>query len=392
MDRILTTYGAYIPVELLLALERLGYSDYEAWRCGRRPSLESVLVGGVRDAIALLNEAARWAEALGLRPERHAYFGWGDFADQLLVFCDGDCPEADAVLATHYVRPAVSAASGQLDIFIDSGAIAALADLRAALRARNPEAAGRCLATLAAIAPGHRLLPAGGRLVDALTKLSDPLPPHAVATELELMEERLLSAARDVLGPDARDLLAPFWQRLAAALTDAPFDRERPRLHASYAYTRCQDWDRAVTAVEATPGYAAEPVLLARLAKACRRNGDRGGGIAALCLLCWRFPTAAAESLDDPESQDLKVREVWTEFRDLDLDPPPETGLFPARFLLSEPGLARVLAPDLATGNGSGECAFRAVLHLLHGDSIEARKSVRAAAPWLLEAYLRLHF
>jgi hypothetical protein len=391
MDRVLTTYGAYVPVELLLALERLRYSDYEAWRCGRRSSLVSVLVGDVRSTVTLLDQAALWAEALGLRPEQHAYFGWGDFADQPLIFCDGRWPEADAVLATHYVRPAVTGEGGQLDIFIDSGTTAALADLRAALRARNPEAAERCLASLAAIAPEHRLLPGARRLVGALASLSDPLPADTVEAELKFMERHLLAAARDVLGPEARDLLAPFWQRLAAALINAPFDRERPKLHASYACTRCQDWERTVAAVEGTPEYQAEPVLLARLADARRRIGDRVGGIAALCLLCWRFPNAAAESLDNPESPDLKVREAWTEFRDLDVDPPSETGLFPARFLLSEPGLARALAPDLATGNSSGERAFRAVLRLLHGDCIEARKSVRLAAPWLLEAYLRLH-
>jgi hypothetical protein len=391
LDRVLTTHGAYVPVELLLTLGRLRYTDYEAWRSGACPTLQSVLVGDARHAVALLNEAADWAETPGLLPERQVYFGWGEIAGQRLAFCDDGWSDADAVLATHYVRPAVSDDGSQLDIFLDSGPVAALQDLRAALCARDPRGAERSLANLASKAPGHRLLPAAARLTDMLADLAASLLPEATESELHTLEHILLPTAQEVLGSDARDLLAAFWRRLADALAGVPFDPERPALHASYAYSRCPDWRRAVAAVEAVPNHPAEPALLARLAVARRRAGNRNGAIEALCLLCWHFPTAAETLLDDAEIPEVTLHQAWIEFRDIDLDPPPETCLFPAWYLLTEPGLAHTLASDRGTGDNGGESAFRAVRRLLDHDCIEARKAVRAAEPWLLEAYLQLH-
>lgn len=389
MDRVLITHGAYIPVELLLELGRLRYSDYEAWRCGEHSNLEGALAGDARDTVRLLHEAAAWAESLGLEAERQVYFGWGDCAARELAFAHGRRPEADAMLATHYVPPAKSADAGQLDIFMHSGATAAVEALRAALRARDPTAAERNLANLTSRAPEHRLLPAAGRLTGALAGLSHPLPADAAESELEFLERVLEPAARDVLGPDARGLLGPFWRRLANALADAPFDPQRPLLHASHAYLRCHEWRRAATAVLETPAYAAEPELLARLAEVRRRDGDRRGAIETWCLLCWRFPAAAEALLDDPEFPDRRLREAWIQF--CDLDPPAETVLFPACFLLGERGLARALASDFAAGDSEGENAFRAVRRLLCDDGIEARRAVRAAAPWLLDGYLGPH-
>lgn len=391
VDRMLITHGAYIPVELLLDLGWLRHSNYEAWRRGEQPSLERAFVAAALDVVRLLHEAADWARVLGLEPEPQIYFGWGDCAGRQLAFGDGRLPEMDSRLATHYVPPAATTEVGQLDIFVDSGATAALADLRAALRARDSSAAERNLANLKSRAPSHGLLPAAALLTDALANLSDPLSQAAVASELQFLEQVLGPVARNFLGSDARGLLAPFWRRLANALADVQFDPECPARHASHAFMHCHDWRRAAAAVERTPGYASEPVLLARLAEAHRREGDRNGAIATWCLLCWRFPAAADTVLDRPALPDTRLRQTWMEFRDLDLDPPAETALFPARLLLSEPGLARTLAADLAAGDSDGEMAFRAVRRLLCNESIEARKAVRAAAPWLLECYLGLY-
>jgi len=388
MDRVLTTHGAYVPVELLLTLGWLRYTDYEAWRGGACPTLQSVLDGDARHAVALLKEAAGWAEALGLLPQRQVYLGWGDIAGRPLAFSDDGWSDADAVLATHYVRPAVPADGSQLDIFLDSGPVTALQDLRAALCARDPNGARRSLANLASKAPRHRLLPAAARLIDMLADRAAPLLPEATESELHTLENILLPTAREVLGSDARDLLAPFWRRLADALAGVPFDPQRPALHASYAYSRCLDWRRVVAAVEEVPNHPAEPALLAPLAAARRQVGNRNGAIEALCLLCWHFPAAAETLLDDAEIPDVTLHDAWIEFCDLDLDPPPETCLFPAWFLLAEPGLARALASDHGTGSNNGEYAFDAVRRLLDHDCIEARKAVHAAGPWLLEAYL----
>lgn len=388
MDRMLIMHGAYIPAELLLDLGWLRYSDYEAWRYGRRRHLDDAIAGDIRDAVRLLRDAADWAGRLGLEAEPQVYFGWGDCAGRELSFGDGGCPGADALLATHYVPAAHTDGVSQLDIFTHSGTTAALAALHAALRARDRAAAGRAFEQLRSQAPRHRLIPAAERVTGALATLSEPLSPDATESELGFLAQVLEPAARDVLGADARGLMGPFWRRLATALAGLPFDPQRPSLHASYAYLRCHDWRRAARAVLDTPGYAEEPALLARLADARRRDGDRKGAVADWFRLCWRFPAEAAARLDDPGFPDRKVREAWIDFRDLDVEPVPPTGFFPAHMLLTAPGLARALAPDLAVGDGHGEQAFRAVRCLLSNDDMAARKAVQTAAPWLLARYL----
>ncbi len=386
MDRVLMAHGAYVPVELLLDLGCLHWADYQSWRRGERPDLAGALAGAIPETMQLLRDAAAWAGSLGLAAERQVYFGWGRCADRQLVFCERPCAEADSMLATHYVPRTESTQGGQLDIFLHSATTTALEGLRVALRAADPVAAETCLADLASQAPEHRLLDAARRLTSALSDLAEPLPADAAEAELERLEGILSPAARSLLGPDARSLLALFWRRLAQALAGTPFDSQRPLLHASHAWLRCHDWWSAASAVLETAAYASEPVLLARLAEARRRNGDRNRAIETWCELCWRFPDAADAVLDDAGIPDSRVHQAWLHFRDL--DPPAETVLFPARLLLSEPGLARALSLTIAAGDSAGEQAFRAVRTLLHEDGIDARKAVQSAAPWLLEFYL----
>jgi hypothetical protein len=387
MDALLIAHGAYIPVELLLALGRVRYADYEAWRCGQLASLQSALAGNPRRVLELLESAAAWAERLGLHPEPQDYFGWAANARARLRFLDPESQASEPLLATHFVHRRAEAAEGeQFDLFFDSGATAALADLRTALRARDGDGARRALDALVAREPAHRLRPSAERLIDALAHLPTPLHRAAAEAELRAIEQSLLPAARDVLGADARDLLVPFWRRLAAPLVDAPFDAERPHLHASHAYASALDWPAVIGAIAATPGHESEPALLARLAEARRRDGDRNGAIAGWCRLCWRAPDVAAERLDAADLPDATVRGAWLAFLELDAEPGAE--FFPAYLLLAERGLARVLPVELGDGDGACERAFRAMRRLLGGDDTDARRAVRAAAPWLLDTYL----
>src|SRR5690606_34336339 len=84
---------------------------------------------------------------------------------------------------------------------------------------------------------------------------------------------------------------------------------------------------------------------------------------------------------------DFKVSQAWLAFVELDAE--PDMTFFPAYQLLAERGLVRSLPQALAGGEGMsvGEQAFRAVRALLSADSAETRRAVRAAAPWLLDAY-----
>lgn len=391
MDRLLITHGAYIPVELLLDLGWLRWSDYEAWRQGELASIERALGVDVRDVSRLLRDAADWASTLGLAPERQAYFGWATHSQRQIAFGETLTTATEALLATHYLPPQAVSEGAQLDIFMHSGKIAALEAMRVALRSQDPAAARQSLHDLAATAPEHRLLPAASQLTAVLAELPGWLPPDAAEHHLAFLEQVVEPAARELLGADARPLLAACWRRLAKGLSGVPFDPERPSLHASYAYLRCHDYRDAMITVLETPAYAAQPAFLARLAEARRRDGDRKGAIETWCVLCWHFPAAAITVLDNPAIPDSRLRGVWLEFRELDLDPPAETVLFPARLLLAEPGLARALPHELGSGDSVGEQAFCKVRSLLREDGIEARKSVRAVAPWLLECYLGSH-
>jgi hypothetical protein len=277
--------------------------------------------------------------------------------------------------------------AGQLDLFLNSDAAVALADLCATLRVHDTAGAQRALAALAAHEPGHRLFPAAERLVAAFTRMSASLSRAGAEDELNALEQSLVPAARGLLGRDALEVLAPLWRRVAGALAGAPFDAEHPRLHASYVYAQCLDWAGAIAAIEAVPGHASEPVLLGRLAEAHSRAGDRTAAIAAWCRLCWHAPDAASECLDAGEMPDAPVREAWLEF--LELDAEPGTKWFPAYLLLGAPGLASWLPANLGDGPTSGERAFRAVRDVLQADGAEARRALQAAAPWLLEEYLK---
>ena len=61
VQQLLMEYGEYVPLELLLATNRLGYEDYRAWREGRLETLDAVLADGTRASCAWLEAAQSWA-------------------------------------------------------------------------------------------------------------------------------------------------------------------------------------------------------------------------------------------------------------------------------------------------------------------------------------------
>ena len=107
-------HGEYVPLELLLATNRLAYEDYQAWRDGRLATLDAVLADGARKARILLEGAHSWAEELGLTPEPAVLHGWGGNAGAALVASAG--AGLGTLLGTRY-RPARE--HDQLDLFLD---------------------------------------------------------------------------------------------------------------------------------------------------------------------------------------------------------------------------------------------------------------------------------
>ena len=125
-------HGEYVPLELLLATNRLAYEDYRAWREGRLETLDAILADGKRESCAWLEAAQSWACALGLAAEPTVHHGWEENAGTVLV-ASSDL-RLNALLSTRcrHIRQ-----HDQLDLFIDSAQTAAVNALVDALAVRN---------------------------------------------------------------------------------------------------------------------------------------------------------------------------------------------------------------------------------------------------------------
>ncbi len=377
VERLIASQGEYRPLELLLALGRLSYTHYDAWRAGGMGWLEEGLVGLPGRNIQILRAAAEWAEMLGLTPREEAYCTGSGTVRELRLFRD---PAIDRLARTHYHR---QNCAPQLDLFFDSGVTGALNDLCAALVARDEGEAERQLSLLSEADPGHRLLVAAETLVDALGHLGRPVDDPA--EELAATEGRLVSRAEELLGSRARDYLAPFWGRLAAALPPERFDPAQERLHPSWIAAQYMDWAAVAAAVEAVPDYSRQPILLARLAEARLLSGDHAPGLAAACRLCWCAPDQAEAWID--HTVDDTLANAWERFWDLEAD--LSMAWFPAWLLIAEPGLGHHLPERLGEEHGDPGRAF-AVVHRLQrqGDSMELRAALKALSGVLFQAWL----
>jgi len=342
VDQLLLEQGEYLPLELLLQAGRLAFSDYEAWRLGELERLEEALFGDAGRVREQLLAAAEYLERRGWRAEAVAYPPWpgaaAAAAGEALRF------SADEVLDDCFhrrYRPPPDRA--QLDLFTDTpGASLANAVSRALAEREVPEAR-RSLERLYEVAPDHARLGELERLVEAAESLGTPVAD--AAGELEHLEQELLPLAESLLGRHARNLLVPLWRRLSAALEGAPYRAGRPVLHASYTASQAMDWQAARRAVESEAHWRAEPLLLARHARACEGLRQRGAGLQSWFELCWRFP-GHGPALE--ASSDGELRGQWQDFQAL--DPALPATSFPAWLLLQRPGLIRILPENETAG------------------------------------------
>ncbi len=375
IDRLLMEQGEVAPVEVLLAIGCLAYRDYEAWREGRVAFLEDVLQCSPEEVRRLLQEVGARALAHGLRAEEHSYAHW---AGPQPLRCSRGSEEP--LFLTRYRPPSDRA---QLDLFYDSREAVLVNGLRLALAARRTDEAARLLGEIRRALPGHRQKGLFECLVAAQADLGAPVGDPAA--ELEQLLSRIEPAAREALGPQARDFLVPHWRRLAGALAGRPFDAERPEIHGSFAAARAEDSDAARQAVEAESAWRSEPVLIQRHAVACERLGERQAALADWCLLCWDFPASAPDAL--PESGLLGA--AWADFQDL--EPPLEAPDFPAWLVLQ--GTASFAPPQAA--NAAARETFERIQWLAAQPAaapdervLAARRELRARHPRLFDLYM----
>lgn len=384
IQHVLSAYGFYAPLELLLATNRLRYDDYQAWRRGERATLDDVLMPNPADVRVLLDVGASWARGLDLEAEIVPFYGTdANSGAELTASADA---RLDDLLRTEYCRPTDRK---QPDLFLDGTEMEAQNALIDALAARNRPLAVEALHGMAAINPGHWTLAPAEALIEALAV---PFPEHSdhALSYLHTLEHRWLPAAATLLHTGVRDFMSPLWRAAGRALEEASYDSGDPKAHASWAYLKGLDWEGVKRCALRVPEGESEPVLQVRLAHAAWRLRHYAEAVGRWFWLCWHAPAYFEECVDASGFPDTRVKNAWEASKDQDLDPPMVTRWFPAWIVIEEPGLARTLTP--CGGDSDGERAYDHVLALHRGLSdrvdLDHRRALQALHPGLLGRYL----
>ncbi len=391
VHRLLVERREYSPIELLKAEGRLSEALYRAWRTGGIASLDAAFddPAGTK---ALLRSASSFAEALGLLAEPVVHRDPNTPSDHPLT-TSAD-PTLKDLLDHRYRRPD----DAQPDLFLDSAATASVNTLLDALLQGDAKLARDALTEVRGSAPEYPYLVQAETLIHALETLS----PQNEADALEVLgrlENTWTPAAVQCLGaPRDHVFLAPLWQNIGHALNPGRFDPQRPDRHASHAFEQARDPRRVRQSVRAVPDFLQQPALLARLAGAESRLGNRTEALRAWFAMCLLSPDGFAQHVESSSFEDRGIASAW-QSAVLEQDGEEEWSAewFPAWMLVHEPGLSRALS-DMPGASGP-ERAFNLVRRLLHRSpdthgtvdprSVALRQELQAIHPGLLRSYLR---
>lgn len=398
VDGQLMEQGAYTALEFLIHTGRLIFSDYEGWRRGEIEFLDDLLMGAKGKIRAQIEQAAEYARGIGLVEQPQEFHPWRassarDNTKALRISAD---PHFHQLVVARYVP---AQAVPQMDLFFDNPAVALANGVVRALATRALGDAQQQLDRLYARAPNHPDLPAFDRLVAVLERLNEPVADSR--EELKFLLD-VTPAARRLLGPQARDLLAPLWRQLADALSGRVHSGREPDLHRSFALIQAQDWAGVRECIRAESDWQHHAPLCLRLARSSFYRQDRIEALTGWYHLCWRHPECVAREIENPQQPDAGIAAAWARFQDRDLDGPllgasdddhaASAGDFPAWMLLHEPGLAQHLPPDLPAGDTPGEEHYRQVHRWIqarrtnrHAEELALRKTIQASSPLLFE-------
>ena len=383
MHRLLAEHGAWSPLDLLLATNKLHYDDYRAWLRGERDTLDGDFADGPSDTRRMLRELQASAQALKLAPLASTVYGIGDNAGaELRASVDAGLDEL--------LRTKFQAADGraQLDLFMDTEESAAANDLAVALLARDVDTAAERLRRLADISPQHWALPDATTLVDALKAV--PAQSESAEQRRGVLEERWLPAASAVLDAQARDFMVPLWRDLGRAFEGTPFDSSNPHGHAAWAYRNGLDWENVRRTVHTVADYAGNAHLTGWLAEAEWRLRRAAIARRHWFVLCWRDPEHFGQLLEQPSFPDAALQKAWQDMLDATVEPALSTAWLPAWAVL--PDQALVVNATPCNGDSAPERAFDILIALVAGGSdrqeMANRKALQALHPGLLMRYL----
>lgn len=382
IQQLLDTHGFYSPVELLLATNRLGYDDYQAWRRGDHPTLDALLRDGVAKTRTLLEEAERWARGLHLEPEAVSLLGT-DARSGIELSASANAGLA-GLLRVEYRRDADRA---QPDLFLDGAQAQVQNQIIDAVNARDAAVAVEKLRQLEGLDAAHWAIPHAVALIDALCA-TPAGQGDAARQRLQTVENRWLPAATALLRSGARDFLTPLWRDVGRALEGTAF--ESPHGHASWAYLNGLDWANVKRSVLAASDWESQPLLRTRLALAQWRLAEYRDATRSWFALCWHFPAHFAECVESPTFPNASLQRAWEEARNQDMDPPVTPPWFPAWVVIEHPGYARSIGP--CGGASEPECAYDHLVALLSGHSdredLDHRRALQDLHADLLGRYL----
>ncbi|MDK1023014.1 MAG: hypothetical protein QGD92_02145 [Gammaproteobacteria bacterium] len=393
VDDQLLNHGFFSSLDFLLTSGRVSSSAYAAWRSCEVEYLDETLSGSIPKIISLLRQACDYADRLGLSRKKVQLMSWSQpniTETKELQFSRNN--ELEALLACQFEA---KNRHPQQDLFINNPVIAAVNNLVAAIIVRNLNDAEACISELYLRAPDHKDLAGYDLLVHSLSMIQKPAIGDM--SELQLIENRLVATALELLGDQKNDFINSLWHWLANATVDRAYNPQFPKLHASYLLAQAGDWSSVRQIIETEGNYTAVPEIGFRLAKALHFLGERSSQIEVCCRMCWAFPTETEDYFSSEAFRDSSIKQLWMDYLSMediyDFSEPLECGSFPSWILIHEPGIIHTLPQDMLLGKTNHQITFKLAHNLImarlkHKQEIEHRRALGHQHPILLKYYL----
>jgi hypothetical protein len=113
-SELLKAKGFISPVEVFIRMGCLDAKDYDSWRHGRVPYLESVINGSLNQITFIMKTLRRNSINGGLKPSWTAYRSWGKGGGRELRFSKSRTPSIEQAYSTHFVKKQTSDTVGEI--------------------------------------------------------------------------------------------------------------------------------------------------------------------------------------------------------------------------------------------------------------------------------------
>ena len=240
------------------------------------------------------------------------------------------------------------ASATQLDLFLDSRAVALANEILAAVLMRDDRAALVGLRQARLEGHDHPALPALERLTRALVDWRPPARnAHAIAKVVAGLDQNVVPAAQSALGDRAQGFVAGFFDQLSELARDLPYDPAHRGAHRASLRLRCADFIGAEQAAQSIPGWTTMPDALHWITIARYRLHGLEAARSTLFAFAWVEPGGVERLLR--ELNDEVLDRDWRAFEAAcDWDSIPAGTLpawFPAWYVMEHPAVAASLDP-----------------------------------------------